>query len=403
MAISAYSYITLTGTIIPDTAEILFQVENEYKQLFGQDLVTTPNTPQGKLITAEVLGRSSVSINNATLANQINPNIAGGIYLDAIGLLTNSKRRANTYSQIQGVLLTGIAGTNIPQGSIAKVNSSNAEFSLDNSVELDISGNAIGSFTAVMPGEIAASVNTLTIIASGSPLGWETVNNPNAATLGSLYQSDELFRTFRRNTLASWGSATLFAISSALYNTPGVKSLQRLENRDIETQVIEGITLIGKSVWFCVDGGDDEDIANSILGKASGGCGFNGAISIDIEDPLSGSISVVKFDRPTEIPILTRITVKVPSSVVNPVAVVKSAVLAYANGQIGDIPGLKVGTSVSPFEISSAIVHEAPAMYVQKVEVAYASGGGYQTIELPIEINEKATITESSIIVVILT
>ena len=79
-----YQYIDTTGVIVPDTATIQSEVEGEYKAVFGQDLVVTPNTPQGVLITAEVAARSNVVRNNAALANQINPNLAGGVFLDAI-------------------------------------------------------------------------------------------------------------------------------------------------------------------------------------------------------------------------------------------------------------------------------------------------------------------------------
>lgn len=403
MPITAYEYVTLTGTIIPDTVDIIFQVEDEYRTVFGQNLNTSPNTPQGKLITAEVIGRTSVAVNNATLANQINPNLAGGIYLGAIGALTNSNQTPTTYSTVTGVLLTGVAGTTIPSGSIAQVTGTNAQFSSIGTVVLDISGNGVGAFQAVLPGEIVANPGTLIIIGAGGVLGWETVTNPNAATLGGLSQSDEAFRTFRRNTLASWGSATIFAISSALYNTPGVRSLQRLENRDIVTVVEQGIALIAKSIWFCVDGGTDLDVATAMLGKASGGCGYNGLVSVEITDPLSGSVSTILFDRPTPVPVLVQVSIRAPASVADPVGVVIAAVLAYANGLLTDEPGFSVGSNVSPFELAGAVNQEAPSIYVQLVQVSYASIVSWQPTELPIDINQIATITASSISVIVLT
>lgn len=404
MASSAYEYITLTGTILPDTIDTILQVENEYQTVFGSNLIVTPNTPQGKLITAEVIGRNSVAINNANLANQINPNFAGGIYLDAIMALTGSVRGGNTYSQITGVTLTGVAGTVIPSGSIALVSGTNAQFALQSTVTLDMTGNAIGVFIATLPGPIVANINTLTLISSDAPLGWETVTNPNSATLGSYQQSDEVTRTFRRNTLASWGSATLFAITTALFNTPGVKSLQRLENRSWNTVVISGITLIPKSVWFCVDGGTDLAVATSIQSKASGGCGFNGSVEVDIIDPISNVADIILFDRPTEVPILVRATIRSPSSVSDPVGTVIAAIEAYANGLLNNLQGLTVGVNVSPFELSGAVTTEAPTIYVQKMEVAYVGMSPvYQTTELPIDINQIATIAINAISVIVLT
>ena len=404
MSLTAYEYITLTGTIVPDTVITVAQVENEYKTLFGTNLIVTPNTPQGKLITAEIIGRNSVAINNATLANQINPNLAGGVYLDAIMALTGSKREGNDYSEITGVVLTGVAGTVIPSGSIALVNGTNAQFALQSTVTLDIMGNGVGTFIATLAGPIVANPNTLTLISSEGPLGWETVNNPNAAILGSNLQSDAITRTFRRNTLASWGSATLFSITTALYNTPGVTSLQRLENRSFDTVVISGITLIPKSVWFCVDGGTDLAVATSIQSKASGGCGFNGSVEVDIVDPISNVADVILFDRPTEVPVLVRATIRSPDSVSDPIGTVIAAIEAYANGLLNNMAGLVVGANVSPFELAGAVTSQAPTIYVQKMEVAYVGMSPvYQTTELSIDINQIATIAPSAISVIILT
>src|SRR5262245_56358910 len=116
-----FEYITETGVIVPDTAELQTQVEGEFKEAFGADLIVTPNTPQGVLITAEVSARSGVLRNNAALANQINPNLAGGVFLDAIWSLTGGQREAADFSFIPDVSLLGLPGLPIPAGSQASL------------------------------------------------------------------------------------------------------------------------------------------------------------------------------------------------------------------------------------------------------------------------------------------
>src|SRR4051794_38182998 len=93
MAESApFQYINATGVILPDTSGLLSDVQDEYKAVFGADLVVTPDTPQGVLVSAETLARTQVVQNNAALANQINPSIAGGVFLDALLALTGMQR-----------------------------------------------------------------------------------------------------------------------------------------------------------------------------------------------------------------------------------------------------------------------------------------------------------------------
>ena len=87
-----YVYTVSTGTITVDASVIQAQVIAEYQGLFGADLIVTPDTPQGMLITAETLARTAAAENNAAIANQINPMLAGGVYLDALLALTGTFR-----------------------------------------------------------------------------------------------------------------------------------------------------------------------------------------------------------------------------------------------------------------------------------------------------------------------
>ena len=92
----SYQYLLSTGAIVPDSSDLLSEVQTSFQSVFGSGLNTDPSTPQGVLITALTLARSSVVNNNAALANQINPNIAGGTFLDAIMALTGVQRVAQT-------------------------------------------------------------------------------------------------------------------------------------------------------------------------------------------------------------------------------------------------------------------------------------------------------------------
>ena len=88
-----YDFIDETGVIIPDTSNTKTEVQDEYKAIFGADLVIDDESPEGLIINAEVEQRDSLAKNNADLANQINPELAEGVFLDAILSLTNSTRQ----------------------------------------------------------------------------------------------------------------------------------------------------------------------------------------------------------------------------------------------------------------------------------------------------------------------
>lgn len=397
-----YNYIIETGTVVADTGVILAQVEQEYRDAFGEDLVTDPSTPQGLLIQMEALARSAVAENNAALANQINPNLSGGIFLDAILALTGAQRNPAQFSTIANVALTGVAGTIIPAGSQASDSVNGTIFETTDEVTLSGMGTATVNFQAMVAGAINVAPNTLTTIVS-DVLGWETVTNANAAVPGSLTQSDASAKTLRRKTLANQGNSLSEAITSAVLELPGVTSLSYRENISDMTVVIDGITMVPHSIFVCVEGGISTDIANILNTKKSAGAAYNGNTTVPITDPYSGQVIDVKFSRPEEVDFLVRATVKVDSSLQDPETAVRQAILAYQNGEIPNEAGLTVGTPVSCFELAGAVNHFAPGIFVQNMETSLAPPDPtvYSNDQIDIDIDQIARTNESSILVIL--
>lgn len=395
-----YQYLDKTGVIVPDTADIQTEVENEYKAVFGQDLVTTPNTPQGVLITAEVAARSNVLRNNATVANQINPNLAGGVFLDAIWSLTGGARLAATYSVVPGVSLLGLPGTFIPAGSQASLIDGTL-FESVSDVTLDGGGAGTVDFQAVEAGPIAVNVGALTQIVT-AVLGWDQVTNPTAAAVGRSEESDLSSRQRRKNTISLQNVALPLAITSGLYALPNVKSLQFRENYTKFDDTIDGIFLLANSVWACVNGGTDAEVADVLLAHKSLGANWNGATTVNVVDPASGQTYPVKFDRPAAIAIQARVTVRAGTALVNVPQAVREAIVAYAAGDFEGEPGFVVGGNVSAFELGGAVNRYAPGIYVQKCEISLLSVTSWTTDEIVIALDEIATILAGNIEVVVL-
>lgn len=392
-----YQYLTVDGVIVEDTADTLALVEQEYRTAFGQSL-NVKQGPQQVLIAAEVSARQAATRNNAALANQINPNIAGGVFLDAIWGLTGGTRSAASKSVIPGVAVTGQPGTLIPAGSQAQTAASDV-FASASDVTLDALGAGSVDFIAVEYGPVPANAGTLTAIVSGV-LGWETVTNATAATLGTDEETDVASRTRRRNTLALQGVALPEAIISALYDTAGVKSLKFRENKDDIAAVIDTINMNPHSIYVCVDGGTDADVAATLLAKKSLGGDWNGTTTVNVTDPSSGQVYPVKFSRPTPAPVLARVYVRNVNAVGDPVTLTQDAILAYTSGQLDGEAGFTVGNPVSPFELAGAVNRTSPGLYVQKVEVTLAAVVNYLPVEVPITIDKIATINAASITVV---
>ncbi len=390
-----YTYIDTTGVIVPDTSVVQATVQSEYKDVFGQDLVVTANTPQGVLITAETEARSNVLRNNAAVANQINPNLAGGVFLDAIWALTGGQRIAATYSVVPNVQLIGLSGTVVPAGSQASLEDGTV-FASVSEVTLDDTGNAYVDFQAVTTGPIAVNANALSQIVT-AVLGWDSIVNANPATLGRTEETDLASRLRRKNTLSTQNVALPEAIISGLYGTTNVKSLTFRENYTNADATIDGIFLLARSIYVCVDGGSDADVAATLLEHKSLGCNWNGTTSVDTVDPASGQTYTVKFDRPTAVPVQARLSVRNLSSLIDVQTAVRQAILDFASGLIDGEPGFTVGSSVSAFELAGAVNRQNPGIYVQKCEISLTSTTVWSTDEIAIALNQIATIAIGNI------
>jgi uncharacterized phage protein gp47/JayE len=296
-----YNYITSTGVIIPDTSTLLNDVQTEFTDTFGDDLNLDPETPQGILITGETLARAAVVDNNALLANQINPNLSVGVFLDAICALTGLARTPATFSTVTANL-AGVPGTVIDTNSIAAL-VTGEQFSPVSSIILDSDGNGSGTFQALLPGPITAPAGTLTTIVSGV-IGWETVTNPSSGTLGTNIQSDQQLQRLRALTLALQGVSLNEAIISGLYASinaswGGVTSLQYRENYTSETLTIDGVTLVANSIYVVITNSNAILGYTLIQGNLTGTAGTiipAGSVVADTSSQQYASLSAITLD-----------------------------------------------------------------------------------------------------------
>lgn len=393
-----YNYIEETGVVVPDTADLKSEIEGEFKQALGETMSTAPDTPQGRLISGEIAARRAVAVNNAKLANQINPAFSVGVFLESICALLGIERKAESASTIASVSLAGIPLTEIPAGSRAR-SAAGDYFATTRSVILSSSGRASVDMVAVERGAITCPVGGLNKVID-AVLGWETVYNDQAAVPGESAQSDVALRLQRQLRLARQGISTVEAQVSGLYEIEGVHSLSFLENISHEFATIDGIYMKPHSVWACVYGGKDEDIALSLLKNKTDGAAWNGGISVSVIEANAEIPYTVLFDRPIEVPITVKVTVRQGQSTQAPGSVVPDAMLQYAAGELDGERGFVTGGNVSPFELSGAVSLVQPGVFVQQVLIS-RDGNVLSTEEIAIAKNEVATLKHGDIIIVI--
>lgn len=402
-----YEYNTTTGVIVPDTSEIKQQVEKEFKTALGrQDLDVTPSTPQGRLIEAETIARKRTIENMALLGNMMNKDQAFGIWLDSLGITFGVERIGATRTRVS-CTLTGEAGTTIPENAQAKDTNGNSYY-LENSVTLDENGTATADFLCMEKGAIECPANTLTQIVT-AVLGWNSINNASAGDKGFNEESDNEYRQ-KFGTKQYQGKGLTDDVRSAILAVEGVKSCYVEANGKNVNDVIvnerdntKNITLPPHSLYVCVDGGDNDNIARAIFNTYSIGCAFassNNETTVTDEGGVDYDIYFDNFEQDgggTELPIYVNITVRTGSTS-DITESVKEAIRAYTNNEIESVDGLKIGTNVNAFEIACAVNSQIPELFVQSVKIGLSSAT-VTSDNIYIGANEKAIIPSANITV----
>ena len=221
----------------------------------------------------------------------------------------------------------------------------------------------VGEVVAVNSGVIVQPANTIDTILTPM-LGWDSVNNPVAATPGEDRETDEQLRLRFRNGKFDRATNTLDAIYSALINLDNVSEVTIYEN---DTSVVDGNGVPAHSFLPIVVGGLSTDIANAIWDNKPIGILSYGNTTVSIND-VQGFAHNVSFSRPT--PVVIYISIDITTDVNFPANgndAIKSALIDYFTANLGtgdDVIYSRLYTpinSVQGHEVVSLKVGTAPA------------------------------------------
>ena len=146
---ASYEYVVGNGVIVPDTSTTKKDTIEELRTITGfENMDFSDETPQGGIANAITLVKDDLVRNNAYIANQFNPNLAKGTFLDAIGSLTGTKRFKATFTMVHDVELRGSANTFIPN-TLTAVTADGNEFKIVGPTVIGLNGIVKANFKAV--------------------------------------------------------------------------------------------------------------------------------------------------------------------------------------------------------------------------------------------------------------
>ena len=291
-----------TGFSVQEPQEVREEVAqswiNAFKSDDTPDINTAPETPQGQIIDAETLAITQKDAELAFLANMFNPKTARGIWQDALAEIYFIKRKKAVNSRCYCVL-SGLNGTVIEKGSKIQSSADNTYWNLLEDVTIQNNGSVIALFECESEGAVIASPNTLNKIIT-TVAGWDTVNNSQSATVGSLEESQQAFEKRRYDSVALNSVGTTASVFSRVNQIDDVVGCYVVDNKTNVNKIIDDYLLKPHSIYVAVIGGSDQDIAEAIYRSLSAGCDYNGNTQITVVDPHTHAKEKVTFMRPTQ-------------------------------------------------------------------------------------------------------
>ncbi|ABL96829.1 hypothetical protein BcepF1.098 [Burkholderia phage BcepF1] len=387
---ASYEYITDTGTIVADTADLLTDVQNEWKTALGQNLNVDAATTQGTLIAGSTIARTGVMKNNAEMANLLNPDQTYGIFLDAVCSFAGIGRGKNTPTTASGIVVTGDPQKTIPAGSRVKTDNGDV-FSTVTDVTIPASRTTTVNLQSQAYGVVPLPVGDLEII--DAFIGWGSCTVPvgTVAKPGTTALKDGPLKTKRKQQLFKQGIGSSGAIKANALDIDGITSVNVVENNTAQiANPVQGIRFtLPNAMWVCVDGmtaNNKAALALAIYRAHQGGCPWdygaaNQGTQVDapngtpVVDPWSKKTYYVKLVTAVLLDCYVNITVGQGTSTADPTESVQSAMLSYANGQEDGEEGLVIGAPVSSWEIGGSISRQQPGLYVKECKVAVVPAG----------------------------
>lgn len=363
--------LTGTGFLRTRLDERLAELQASMQAIFGPSINLDPDTMDGQTIGMFAEFISNLDQLAEEVYHAFNPQSAVGATLSRLVQLNGIRRIGGTRSTVD-LKVVGSMGTIIPAGSLVKSSIDNSTFETLSEVTIDASGEAIVTAQATKIGAVSAAIGTLTKI--DTPIfGWQTVTNEAAAEMGRDEETDEQLRIRRKQSTSTPAQAVVDSVHGALLNIPSVLQAKVYEN---ETNVVDANGLPPHSIYAVVEGGDVQQILDTIWLKKSAGCTLVGAATGTVLDSM-GNPHTLRFDRPTDVNIYVTINMTTKSGWPTDGAQrIKDAIVAWgkANQEIGEelvwnrlytpinsVPGVSVtdlfiGTAPAPNSDANIVV-----------------------------------------------
>lgn len=387
-----------SGVSLPQESDILAGVQDDINSAFGGGVNPGLTTPQGQLAQSmtAIIGDKNDQI--ALVVNRVDPDKSDGRWQDAIGRIYFMNRIAASGTVVTGTCV-GMVGTVIPAGSVAQDTSGYLYFSTVDAT-IDSSGSVDVDFQNSTTGPIACPIGALAKIYS-SVIGWDTVTNTTAGTLGTDVESRADFEYRRRLSVAINALNSVQSVQASVLAVADVLDAYVTDNPTPAT-LYDGATnypLGPHSIYVAVSGGEAADIAEAIWRKKPAGCNYNGDTSFTVQDTLNYEAPYPEYvvAWKTADPVAAYFKVQIADDAALPANIetlVKDAVIAAFNGTDGGSRA-RIGSTIYAGRYYSGVAATNARVNIVAITMGFDSSAALSSLAFGID--QRPTLDASNI------
>lgn len=383
--------IDAAGLTVPTAAELIAQMNEEAaaEDVLGGEYLFHPEDPITQLLELTAYQLASVYQLIEAVNNSRDPSQAQGVLLRESGSLVGADIPQPTRSVITGRLV-GNPGVTVPLRSIVKYLSTGDLWQTFASASIGAGGTVDVELESVEFAAVDAAAAGLSAWQIQTPVaGWTGFLSTAAADVGRAAATDA--ETREAIALAASGGAGAATYDSDVANVAAVDGVTHVALFSNRTSLYDAAQdLDGKTARFIVEGGRKQALFDAIAG--TGSTSLNTISTGDVQGTSTrsdGTEISVSYSRPTDVPILVRVTISgdLPD-VTDTTAIIETEVVLRAEDQdFGEpaIPAQYLGPVVAGFAEN--------AVESITVEMRLDSGDPWVTTPLVLAQTERAVIS----------
>ena len=296
-----------TGLTLKTLSELVTELEDYLKIIYGDDINIEQNTQDGQSINIYSQGGIDIREIVQKVFTGFDPDEAEGRVLDQRVAINGIERNSGTYTYVditfsidRSMNLIGLDDLadelepDISNLYTVKDDAGNQFYLLESqNITYPTTADLTFTFRAKEIGIVEVTPLTITtpvtIIA-----GVLTITNTSSAnSVGIEEESDFDLKKRRQSSVSLPASGYLDSIEAALLNVDNVTDAVVHEN---DTDSVDGDGISAHSIWVIIEGGDDDEVALALYKKKSAGSGMKSDTIVYVPRSRNRTF-LIRFDR----------------------------------------------------------------------------------------------------------